>query len=117
MLFCTFGSGVLHVWRDLWQCCTFYFFGAFKYLLVLVLRPGLHHPHYQPKPRLRAHGMSLYIAEAVISSDANSFEESNVFESFANADFLIAGKCSWETEKSAVPSRVTLKKRSACGTS
>lgn len=117
MLGCTFGSGVLHVWRDLWQCCTFYFFGAFKYLLTLLLRPGLHHPHYQPKPRLRAHGMSLYIAEAVISSDANSFEESNVFESSANADFLIADKCSWETEKSAVPPRVTLKKRSACGTS
>ena len=117
MLCCTFGSGVLHVWRDFWQSCTFYFFGAFKYLLILVLRPGLHHPYYQPKPRLRAHGMSLYIAEAVISSDANSFEESNVFESFTNADFLIGGKCSWETEKSAVPSRVTLKKRSACGTS
>ena len=57
--------------------------------------------------------MSLYIKEAVLSSDANSFEESNVFESSANADFLIADKCSWETEKSAVPSRVTLKKRSA----
>lgn len=82
-----------------------------------MLRPGLHHRHYQPKSRLRAHGMSRYIAEAVLSSDANSFEESNVFESSANADFPIADKCSWETEKSVVPSRVTLKKRCTCGTS